>query len=149
MIRTAILVDGGFYRKRAKHQWGIKNAEDRAAELSAYCMEHIKRRDGSQERQLYRIFYYDCAPSKRNVYHPLTRQNVELDKSDTYTWTLAFLEELKRRRKFAIRLGVLAEKPNYNLKPSVTKDLLNSKRTLDSLSEGDFEFHATQKGVDM
>ena len=149
MIRTAILVDGGFYRKRAKHQWGVKTSVERASELSAYCMAHIKKKDGKQERQLYRIFYYDCAPSKRSVYHPLTKANVELDKSDTYTWTLAFLEEMKRRRKFAIRLGVLAEKPNYNLRPSVTKDLLNNKRTLESLTENDFEFHAQQKGVDM
>ncbi|WP_037363548.1 NYN domain-containing protein [Selenomonas ruminantium] len=149
MIRTAILVDGGFYRKRAKHQWGVKTSEERASELSAYCMAHIKKKDGKQERQLYRIFYYDCAPSKRSVYHPLTRENIDLDKSDTYTWTLAFLEEMKRRRKFAIRLGVLAEKPNYNLRPSVTKDLLNNKRTLKSLTERDFEFHAQQKGVDM
>lgn len=149
MIKTAILVDGGFYRKRAKHQWGVKTAEERASELNAYCMAHIKKKDGQQERQLYRIFYYDCAPSKRSVYHPLTQQNVELDKSDTHTWTLAFLEEMKRRRKFAIRLGVLADKPNYNLKPTVTKDLLNGKRTLDTLTERDFEFHATQKGVDM
>lgn len=99
MIRTAILVDGGFYRKRAKHLWGIKSAEDRAAELTAYCMAHIKKKDGSRERSLYRIFYSDCEPLKRSVYHPLTRQNVELDKSDTYVWTVAFMEELKRRRK--------------------------------------------------
>ena len=149
MIKTAILVDGGFYRKRAKHQWGPKTAEERAKELSAYCMAHVKKKDGENHRQLYRIFYYDCEPSKRSVYHPLTKQNVELDKSDTYTWTLAFIEEMKKRRKFAIRLGVLAEKPNYNLKPSVTKDLLNNKRTIDNLTENDFEFHAKQKGVDM
>ena len=61
----------------------------------------------------------------------------------------SFIEEMKKRRKFAIRLGVLAEKPNYNLKPSVTKDLLNNKRTIDNLTENDFEFHAKQKGVDM
>lgn len=149
MIRTAILVDGGFYRKRAKHQWGIKTAEDRANELNAYCMAHIHKKDGNRERHLYRIFYYDCAPSKRSVYHPLLKKNFELDKSDTYTWTLAFLDELKRRRKFAIRLGVLAEKPHYNLKASVTKDLFTGKRGLESVTERDFDFHAQQKGVDM
>ena len=149
MIKTAILVDGGFYRKRARHQWGIKSPNERAKELSAYCMAHMKKKDGPNTRQLYRIFYYDCAPYKRSVYHPLTKQNIELDKSDTYNWTFAFLEEMKRRRKFAIRLGVLADKPNYNLKPSVTKDLLNHRSTIDDLKEKDFEFHAKQKGVDM
>ena len=30
MIRTAILVDGCFYRKRANHLWGPLTAEERA-----------------------------------------------------------------------------------------------------------------------
>ena len=41
MIRVAILIDGGFYRKRAKRMWGEKTAEARAAELNAYCMAHL------------------------------------------------------------------------------------------------------------
>lgn len=36
-IRTAILVDGGFYRKRAKSLWGEKSAKERAKELESYC----------------------------------------------------------------------------------------------------------------
>lgn len=44
MIKTAILVDGGFYRKRARHQWGIKSPDERAKELSAYCMAHMKKK---------------------------------------------------------------------------------------------------------
>ena len=31
-IKTAILVDGGFYRKRAKILWGNKTPMERAAE---------------------------------------------------------------------------------------------------------------------
>ena len=106
MIRTAILVDGGFYRKRAAYLWGKKSAEERAKELNAYCLAHLHDKSGGEERQLYRIFYYDCEPAgRRSVYHPLTKRNVELDKSETYTWTLAFLDELKRRRKFAAAHG--------------------------------------------
>ena len=57
-MKTAILVDGGFYRKRASYLWGKKTAEKRAAELIAYCQAHLKyeqQYDG--ERGLYRIFY--------------------------------------------------------------------------------------------
>ena len=43
MAKTAILVDGGFYRKRAAHLWGKKTAEERAKELNAYCMAHAAR----------------------------------------------------------------------------------------------------------
>ena len=110
----------------------------------------LQKRDGNASRELYRIFYYDCKPiGRRSIYHPLTKRNVDLDKSETYTWTLTFLEELKKRRKFALRLGELSNQACYNLRPDVTKKLLAGTRTLDSLTEEDFMFVAQQKGVDM
>lgn len=151
MSKTAILIDGGFYRKRAKHLWGEKTAEERAKELDAYCKAHLhhqQRRD--RNRQLYRVFYYDCAPiGRRSVYHPLTQKNVDLDKSDTYTWTTIFLNELKCRRKFALRLGELSEQMYYNLRPEVTKKLVLGKIKVEDLTEKDFVFVTQQKGVDM
>ena len=151
MIRTAILVDGGFYRKRAKFLWGEATAEGRAKELAAYCNAHLHDKDNTSEaRQLYRIFYYDCEPvSRKSVYHPLRKTNVDLEKSDTYVWSTEFMEQLKKRRKFALRLGRLSDQMNYNLKPDVTKALCSGKRTLESLTDSDFLFTAQQKGVDM
>lgn len=150
MVRTAILVDGGFYRKRAAHLWGPKTAEARAKELYAYCLAHLHNKSGDEDRQLYRIFYYDCEPAgRRSVYHPLTKKNVDLDKSDTYSWSLIFLNELKKRRKLALRLGTLSSQMYYNLRPEVTRDLLNGKRKMEELTENDFVFVAPQKGVDM
>ena len=64
MTKTAILVDGGFYRKRARKLWGIKTPEERANELNAYVFKHLNKRDGNSKRELYRIFYYDCPPTK-------------------------------------------------------------------------------------
>ena len=150
LSKTAILIDGGFYKKRAQYLWGPKDASHRAAELEAYCYAHLGQKDRGVARQLYRIFYYDCAPiGKKSVYHPLTRKNIELDKSNTYTWSIAFLEELKHRRKFAIRLGEMAGSVSYNLKPASTKRLLLGQIALGDLTESDFEFVAQQKGVDM
>ena len=57
MTRTAILIDGGFYRKRARVLWGNKTAAERADELEKYCHAHLHQRDGKIGRQLYRIFY--------------------------------------------------------------------------------------------
>ncbi len=150
MTRTAILVDGGFYRKRATHLWGAKSAEGRAKELHSYCMAHMNDKDGSENRQLYRIFYYDCAPiGRKSVFHPLTKKNVDLDKSDTYTWSLAFLAELKKRRKFALRLGEMSNQAYYNLRPEITRQIVMGKKKLETLTENDFQFIAQQKGVDM
>ena len=150
MTKTAIIVDGGFYRKRAPHLWGKKPAAARAKELQSYCSKHLMDKDGAEPRQLYRIFYYDCAPvGRRSVYHPLTAQNVDIDKSNTYQWMTAFLDELKHRRKFALRLGELSSHSSYNLPPQATKDLFLRKRTLDEITEKDFVFVSQQKGVDM
>lgn len=150
MAKTAILIDGGFYRKRAKFLWGEKTAEERATELEAYCKAHLRQKDGGIERQLYRIFYYDCAPvGRKSVFHPLLKKNIDLDKSDTYTWTTSFLEELKRKRKFAVRLGEMSPHMAYNLKPEVTKKLVSGNICVADLKEEDFVFVAQQKGVDM
>ncbi len=150
MTKTAILVDGGFYKKRAAHLWGYVSPSERADELVKYCMRHIKAKDGNVERQLYRIFYYDCEPiGRHSVYHPLTQKNVDLDKSDTYKWTITFLEELKKKRKLALRLGELSKQTHYNIRPEVTKQILKGKKDINSLTEQDFVFVTQQKGVDM
>ena len=96
MIKTAILVDGGFYRKRAPVLWGKKDPDQRALELATYCNAHINdTHDQKEERYLYRIFYYDCPPLEKAVYHPLKQQNVVFKKSETYKWTIDFFERLK------------------------------------------------------
>jgi uncharacterized LabA/DUF88 family protein len=150
MIRTAILVDGGFYRKRAKYLWGDLPAEARAKELVAYCQAHVHYNSKDEPIRLYRVFYYDCEPiGRRSVYHPLKKVNIDLDKSETYTWSTAFLEELKKKRKFALRLGRMSDQMNYNLKPEITKALCSGKIKLEDLTPSDFDFNAQQKGVDM
>lgn len=150
MTKTAILVDGGFYRKRANCLWGERASKTRAKELSAYCRAHLSDSDGAESRHLYRIFYYDCEPLSATVYHPLLKKNVYLGKTDTYTWMVNFIEELKKMRKFALRLGHLSEDfIGYNIKQDVTRQLCKGARTFDKLTENDFELNTKQKGVDM
>ena len=69
MIRTAILVDGAFYRKRAYTLFGDLLPSERARELASYCHRHIK--EEKEGVTLYRVFYYDCPPINKMVYHPL------------------------------------------------------------------------------
>ena len=122
MSQTAILIDGGFYRKRAAKLWGKKTSSERAKELIAYCHAHLRNKDGSESRKLYRIFYYDCEPlEKRSVFHPFLKTNIDRDKSETYTWTINFFSELKKLRKVALRFGTLTSQCHYNLQPETTK----------------------------
>lgn len=66
--RTAILIDGGYYRVRSIDLWGKKSAKDRVNELYRYCMLHITKPE--EPRDLYRIFYYDCPPMTKTIRHP-------------------------------------------------------------------------------
>ncbi len=149
-VKTAILVDGTFYRKRAYSRAGDKSPKERADELERYCLDHLH--DKYEKRYLYRIFYYDCPPVEKgkNVYHPLLKRSVNLGESERGKWMKDFLDELKHRRKFALRMGRLSDVDiHYNLKPEVTKSLLDGKKSINTLSENDFKLNLTQKGVDM
>jgi len=146
--RTAILVDGGFYRRRAQHHWGDKTAEARANELFEYCMRLLH--DKHEERELYRIFYYDCPPINKKIYHPLLKRQVDFGKTELYTWTSEFFSSLKVKRKVALRLGVLAEaQAHYTIRNDVVKKLCNGSRSFSDLKEEDFVLKLEQKGVDM
>ena len=93
-MKTAILVDGGFYRRRAQSRLGEKTAKERADELKMYCYRHLYHH-GAQISDWYRIFYYDCLPMDKKVYHPLLQKQVDFSRSELRTWMLAIIEELK------------------------------------------------------
>lgn len=148
MTKVAIMIDGGFYRQRAYKLYGEVSAQARADELEKYCRAHLK--DKHEERELYRIYYYDCPPINKKVFHPLLKKDVDLSKTQLNTWMNEFLEQLKRKRKFCLRLGALAEEQaEYNLRPEVTKKIINGSKRIEDLTEKDFELSVTQKGVDM
>ena len=147
-LRTAILVDGGFYRKRASSLFGAKSPKDRANELKEYCYKHLS--DKYENRYLYRVFYYDCPPIDKVVFDPVSGKSINLRKSPEYAWAMDFFSELKHQRKFALRMGRLSDSQiYYNLKYQSTKRLMNKSLSVDDLTLSDFELHLEQKGVDM
>ncbi len=149
-MKTAILVDGGFYRYRAQAKLGDQTAKGRADELFRYCLRHLKDGHNPQESDLYRIFYYDCFPTTKKIYHPLLKQQIDFSKTDLYKWTNEFFEELKRKRKFALRMGILADtQAHYTIKYDIVKKMCNGSVKFEDLTEKDFELSMEQKGVDM
>lgn len=151
-MKTAILVDGGFYRRRAQAKIGELPPKDRADELIRYCHRHLweKHGDNEVEHELYRIFYYDCPPMSKKVFHPLLKRTVDFGKSDLYTWMTDFLDELKKKRKVALRMGKLADaQALYTLRPDVVKKMFNGSIQLSDIGEKDFMIQVDQKGVDM
>lgn len=147
-MKTAILVDGGFYRRCAQAAFGDVSATDRANELYDYCKKHLSSH--GQKSELYRIFYYDCMPSEKIIYHPLLKKQIDLSKSDLFKWMNIFINELKTKRKVAIRLGKLSdENASYYINANTSKKLCSGSLSISDLKESDFKLSLEQKGVDM
>ena len=148
--RIAILVDGGFYLRRAKALFGEKDAKGRADELYEYCLRHLKGTGENESGVLYRLFYYDCPPIDTTLYHPLTKEHVNMRKTARNAWTKAFFNELANKRKLAIRLGELQERESgFRIRGKAVKRICRGDMTFDDLTEEDFELDLVQKGVDM
>ena len=151
-MRMAILVDGGYYRKRIEKVYGRKEAAEAAKQLYNYCFKHLTEKiDGKDvRRDLYRIFYYDCHPIDKIVYHPGTKQQVDFSKTDMKKWAEDFYNELAHKRKIALRFGEISDSTiHYQLKERPLKKLLNQTINIDDISPKDFTLEMQQKGVDM
>lgn len=148
MITTAILVDGAFYRRRINNAKGLESPTDAANTLYKYCQRHIVA--SKEPNTLYRVFYYDCPPSCKKVYHPILKKTVDLSKSDIYEWSNSFLNTLKQKRKFALRLGNLSEESiSYSLCSKSTKKLLAGELDVRDITDANLILSIKQKGVDM
>lgn len=147
MAKTAILVDGGFYRR--KFEKGGKHTPEEAAEaLVRYCYRHLWEHHADHD--LYRIFYYDCRPCSKKIFHPLYNRTIDFGKSEQYKWMTEFLKELTTKRKVALRIGELDEgSATYALTQQATKDIVMRKRNVSELTDNDFVASIKQKGVDM
>lgn len=141
--KIAILIDGGFYRRKAQYLWGEMKAKERAKDMISYCYKHLKDNYG-KEYDLYRIFYYDCPPMARTVFHPFLKRNVDFRHSDLYKWMNEFLKELTFKR------GELSDtQAHYKLRPKFLNKLCAEKISISDLQETDFTLDVRQKGVDM
>jgi uncharacterized LabA/DUF88 family protein len=145
MPTTAILVDGSFFLKRYAATYGLKHSPAQiASELFTMCISHL-----DDKNDLYRIFFYDCPPISKKAHNPITGKAIDFSKTDQFAFRMQLHRELVRKRKVALRLGRLASRGGWIIRPQVTKDLLSGARELASLKENDVSYDIAQKGVDM
>jgi uncharacterized LabA/DUF88 family protein len=148
-VRTAFLVDGGFFLTRYQRLKGNAPPRRVARSLHAMCLEHLRQLGRSKDR-LYRIFYYDCPPLTKKVHNPISGQAIDFSKTPTAIWRNDFFAELKKMRKVALRLGYLDERNgHWALKPGVLKRLAKAGSSAPSLTADDVKYDVRQKGVDM
>ncbi len=158
-MKTAILIDGGFFIRRYKYINGFESsdtAEIMAKNIVTYCFKHIQKINSYRLRynlpptELYRIFYYDAEPFDGDSKNPISGKSISFKNTDLYKFRHALFTELKKQRKIALRLGFLKNSSReWQIKPRHTKSLLEGTIKISDLKFDDIEFPLNQKGVDM
>ena len=158
MIKTAILVDGAFFLKRyrALYKKDNRDPEKVASDLYTICHKHLINKKTIDQREyqeyqenLYRIFYYDCYPLRYRIHHPITKKLIDFSKTEEYQFRKDFFEQLKKKRKVALRLGQLTTYKKWKISSDSLKALLKKEISVENLTEEDISLDIVQKGTDI
>lgn len=145
--KVSILIDGGFFLKRYNALYN--GADGHTAVTVANCICRAAMKHVPEDYELYRIFYYDCMPLAKRVHNPLSKRSIDFSKTDIYKFRLELFEELKKKRKVALRLGHIKDSGNWQIFPSKVKALLRGDISFQDIKEDDVFYEMRQKGIDM
>ena len=137
--KIAVFIDGGFFLKRLpriveKH---YRDSPERVAETARIlCKKHILRLVGKKEEEdgrwldhAYRFFYYDAWPFEGESHHPLTNRHIQFKKTNEAEFRRKLFDELKKKRKFALRLGRVEKTGGWQITDDkILKRLLITKK---------------------
>jgi len=146
-LSVAILIDGGFFLKRYFKLY--KNSKNHTPAEVAKNLYTLAHRHVGDDNYLYRIFYYDSVPFDKRLHNPISGKVIDFAKSDQAKFRNEFFEELKKKRKVALRLGYLRESKNWLIRPRLTKELFKKNIAVDDLKEEDVFYELRQKGIDI
>ena len=140
------MVDGGFFLKRLESLTGPQPAKAVVRCLAAMCHKHVER----VNRNLYRVFFYDCEPFSKKLFNPISRKTIDYAKSPVYKFRTELHDLLRHERKFALRLGRLRDDENCRWVISSDKmnALIRGEITMSALSEDNLIPNLRQKQVD-
>lgn len=147
---TAVMVDAGFFLKRARAIFGSISPEAAAKKLHHVALDHLNDTNGRRTSRLYRIFVYDAPPVTWKGHTPLSKKSIDYSNTDVARWRNEFHSKLRGLRKVALRMGEIpTNHVNWQVRPRVLRELTSKKKSWDTLSDDDFHLNFRQKGVDM
>jgi uncharacterized LabA/DUF88 family protein len=155
--RVAILIDGGYFLKRLP---AIRPAPPGdGVEHIVKCLDrlvngHLDKLNETYAHPvawslLHRVMYYDAKHYSDNATKPISRKNVNFAISDLAKQREKLFDALRRKRKFALRLGHVYRESDWSLNADALKALLKGERQVSELTDDDFFLALRQKGVDM
>ncbi len=124
--RVALLIDGGHLRVLVRKKAQRHYDPDYIEKIARACI--------TPDEELFRAFYYDCAPYAGTAKLPVSRETHQFSGSS------AWLAELASKDLFAVRLGVLKFRGFVLKRPPAPGQ---------ALADADFKPDFEQKGVDM
>ncbi|AQL40071.1 NYN domain-containing protein [Pseudomonas syringae] len=159
--RTAVLVDGGFFFERVRfftrkyfRRDLLLTADQLSTIVHLLVKQHIEDRRALQ-RELYRIYYYDCPPNDKQVRYPIAPQGhrtpgqINFKEHPPYKVRGELHDRLKKSRKTALRLGELSKSGRWRLNDHSLDDLLAGRKIWENITNDDFHFDIDQKAVDI
>jgi len=81
--------------------------------------------------------------------NPISKRGIDYKNTDEYKLRTLIIEELKRKRKVALRLGTLKSTGGWNIYPRKLKELFSGKITFNDITPDDVYLELQQKGIDM
>ena len=157
MTKVAILIDGGFVLKRLGHLRPDLNRNDPqvvAKALNRLVSGHLYWLNRTYCAKnhwslLYRVFFYDAKPYDGTTEYPVSRQRLNFAQTPEATFRRALHEELRKTRKFAVRLGDVYKEHGWRLTEDASKKIRIGALSPGALNDEHFAFGLKQKGVDM
>lgn len=159
MVKTAILIDGGYFLRRlptVRPDVNITDVNSVVDSIRLLIRNHLSKLNEIYKAPhyhslLYRSFYYDAAPVEGRVHTPVGKISVNYAESPQADFRRKLFENLYRQPNLAVQLGEIHKsiQRTWTLKPKPQKSLLSGKITARDLTDQDFSLSLRQKGVDM
>lgn len=141
--RFAILLDGGFLKKKLLHKLGQHPSPDH---IVAEC-DRLKALPCVEGYELLRIYYYDAYPASSSLKTPISKQPFNMAETERFRESQSLYDQLVLKPDIALRMGHVSVPPTgWKLKTKVARELIKAPR---ALTDDDFVVDAQQKGVDM
>jgi uncharacterized LabA/DUF88 family protein len=140
--QAAILLDGGFVKKRLKLRLRRFPSTRDVVQLTTTIMGH----DRLKETTLFRVFYYDAPPFEGNSTNPLDPGSpIDFSTTQAAKQNKSLMDSLEIQPDFAVRRGQVATR-GWKLGDSALKSLKKGPRPI---TAHDLVPDMEQKGVDL
>lgn len=139
--KFAILMDGGFVKKKIKQRTGaFPTVSDFQAEVS-----RIKNHPSLAQCELLRVYFYDAPPASGNMKNPIDQSHVSLASHADHPRNVSLHQLLEVEPDFALRMGESAIH-GWTIGSMALRSMARQPRALEAR---DMVPNIEQKGVDL